>query len=258
MTLFALKKFFLDTWDNLMSHLLLNLVTLLILSAGFLIPGALRLEGWASLAFTVPSVLIALVWHAVLAGYAADLADYGGVRRDRLWTHLGRNLGDYLVVSLAMLMVIFGFVFSVPYYLNAFEGWLGWLASGVVMAVLVILLLALPFYLPLRHRTEGSRAQCFGRAFRLVWDNPLFALFWFVFGLVILLASTFLIFLVPGVLGFSLWYETGLRLRLLGYDYAEAHPGTRWHKMPWRQILADEKRQLGSRNFKTMFMPWKD
>jgi hypothetical protein len=80
---------------------------------------------------------------------------------------------------------------------------------------------------------------------------------------VVLVLSMFLAFLFPGPGGILLFLDEALRLRLLKYDWLEANPAAdpaqaRKRKIPWDEILIDERERTGTRSFKSFIFPWKD
>jgi len=49
-----------------------------------------------------------------------------------------------------------------------------------------------------------------------------------------------------------------VRLRLLKYDWLEAHPDANRKKIPWDELLIEEREKTGTRTLKNLIFPWKD
>jgi hypothetical protein len=65
-----------------------------------------------------------------------------------------------------------------------------------------------------------------------------------------------------------LYLDEALRLRLLKYDWLETRTaeqggdlfkkGWKQVKIPWEELLAEEKDKTGKRSLKSFFFPWKE
>ena len=96
------------------------------------------------------------------------------------------------------------------------------------------------------------------KIFLIFFDNTFFSLGVFIGSVVILAASSFTAFMLPGVGTIVLWVNAALKLRLYKYDYLEAHPEANRKKIPWDALLIDEKERVGKRTLRGMIFPWKE
>ena len=83
-----------------------------------------------------------------------------------------------------------------------------------------------------------------------------------LYTIVLLTASTVLVFLMPSFTGITLAQINALRLRLYKYDWIEQHPELTSRKdqknIPWKALLQQDKETLGPRNIRSFIFPWKD
>jgi hypothetical protein len=75
--------------------------------------------------------------------------------------------------------------------------------------------------------------------------------------LILIIISALTAFLIPGPAGILLYLDEALRLRLLKYDWLEAHPDE-GRRIPWDALLIDEREKTGTRSFRNFIFPWKD
>jgi hypothetical protein len=77
-------------------------------------------------------------------------------------------------------------------------------------------------------------------------------------GVFIMLVSFVTAFLVPGITGLAIWYQSALRLRMYKYDYLEEHPDTPKREIPWDALIYDDRERVGKRTLRGMIFPWKE
>jgi hypothetical protein len=121
-----------------------------------------------------------------------------------------------------------------------------------------MLLLALQYYIPIRSRLGGGFKKNIKKSFLIFLDNPGFSLFLFLYNLVGLALSFFLVGLLPGFAGVALAMDGALRLRLYKYDWLETHPEANRKELPWEELIAEDRELVGKRTLKGMFFPWKE
>ena len=91
----------------------------------------------------------------------------------------------------------------------------------------------------------------------LFLDNPGLFLFATVTNAALLGLSFFLAFLLPGPGTALLFLDEALRLRLLKYEWLKAHPEADRRKIPWDDILVEERERTGTRSLQRLIFPWK-
>ncbi len=255
MTGFFIKKAFFDGWDHLWGLVALNLGSLALLSAFVLVPSALGIPGgwlWAVLGF-----LALAAYHLVCSAALREAAEYRNLSvrafRDALREHGAAGLAFGAV--LALLGVLF--LTAVPFYLSR-GGILAWFAAGTLFWCSLILLLALQWFPAVRALLPGPLRSSVRKCFLLLADNLGFSVFLFLYTLAGLVLSVFSAFLAPGIAGAALGTVDALRLLLKKYDWLEAHPGTDRRRIPWEDLLEEERELIGKRTLKGMIFPWKE
>jgi hypothetical protein len=254
---FFVKKAFFDGWDNLLSLIVVNLGFLLVLALGILLPSLLGLPGWAAVALGLLALAALSVWYAAAVFAMREVADFKSFRLREAWAMV--RLGLVPGLQTAAALVIGALVVSVglPFYLRS-GGILGALAAGLIFWCSLIAALALQYYVPLRARLGGGLRKNLRKSFLMFFDNPGFSVFLFLYSAVTLGLSFFLAFLAPGFASVALEQDVALRLRLLKYDWIEAHPGAKRGDIPWDELLTEDRELVGKRTLKGMFFPWKE
>ena len=107
-------------------------------------------------------------------------------------------------------------------------------------------------------RSGGGLRKNLRKSFYLMMDNPLFSLFLLVYNAIVLLVSMFLSFLIPGPAALALNLNVAVKLRLYKYDWLEANPDSKGKKIPWFELLEEDRERVGKRTLKGMIFPWKD
>jgi hypothetical protein len=135
---------------------------------------------------------------------------------------------------------------------------LGIFVAALSFWALIFGVLALQFFLPLRSRMGGGVRKLAKKSFLILIDNTGFALVTALYMLLLSALSLFFVFLIPGPAGMLFVLDESLRLRLLKYDYLEAHPDADRRKLPWNDILEEEREKTGTRSLRNLIFPWKD
>jgi hypothetical protein len=254
---FFIKKAFFDGWDHLFSLILLNLGYVLALSIGLVLPGSLGFPGWASTVLGILSLAAGAVWWSASVFAMQSVADFGSFHARDIVKHLRQGLAPGLQIGAALVIGWYLLSVGLPFYLSL-GGILGALAAGVIFWCFIIVSLALQYYIPLRARLGGGLRKNLRKSFVMFFDNPGFSIFLFLYGAVTLALSLLLAFLLPGFAGLALAQDVALRLRLYKYDWLEANPEANRRKVPWDELLEEDRELVGKRTLKGMFFPWKE
>jgi protein-S-isoprenylcysteine O-methyltransferase Ste14 len=254
---FFIHKAFFDGWDNLFKLAALNVGFLLVSGVFILGPDIVG----ASLPFILLGFLLTIaatgIWWSACVHALSKVADY----QDPGMQDFRRALRDGLVPGLqfsamaAVLVIILAVAF--PFYLGRSDV-LSIVALGVIFWSTLGAMLTLQYFLPLQARLGGGFRKNLRKSFYLMMDNPLFSLFLLVYNALVLAISMFLAFLVPGPAALALNLNVAVKLRLYKYDWLEANPESRGRKIPWLELLAEDKERVGKRTLKGMIFPWKD
>jgi len=254
---FFLRKAFFDGWDNLFALVLLNIGFVLILALGVLAPGIAAVPDWLGAAIALIALAAFGVWWSTCVFALNAVADFGPLRLADVAAALGKAWVPGLQLAAIGGAAAFALAVGIPFYLSR-GGFLGVFAAGLLFWCAVIIALALQYYVPLRARLGGGLRKNLRKCFILLVDNPLFSLFLFVYNAVSLALSALLALLLPGFAGTALASDVALRLRMYKYDWIEAHPGADKRKIPWDELLGEDRELVGKRTLRGMFFPWKE
>lgn len=254
---FLIKKSFYNLWDNLLKLGLLNLAFALSVAAILLIPPAAGYAAPATVAALAAAGLWACVFLAAATRLVGPVSDHGslviGAAPAALKASYKRGLSMAILAALWLAVA----TLALPFYAGM-GTLLGTFAGAAVFWVLVLSALALQFYASASARLHGNPIKIAKKCFLIFFDNPLFAIGTALYGLLLAALSLFLVFLFPGPVGLALYADEALRLRLLKYDYLEAHPEADRRRIPWEEILAEERELVGNRSLKSLIFPWKE
>ena len=258
MLTFFIKKAFFDGWDNLLPLVLVNLGLLPLLSP-LLAAGIPGLPAVLGIGLALLVWFACFWWYAVAALVTLRWSDFGSFSFGDLPGALKKAIVPGLQMGALVAAPALALVFGLPFYLS--RGLFGALAAGVLLWGSLAWFLGLQFYFPLRFRLGGGFRKNFRKCFVLLFDNPGFSLFLFVWNGLTLLLSTFLAFLAPGIAGLALAQNDAMRLRLLKYDWLEKEggagsPGRK--TIPWKELLEEENELVGKRTLRGMIFPWKE
>lgn len=257
---FFIKKAFFDGWDNLIGLVVHNLVYLLML---FGLYGAFTLfasEGGLLLGLGA-MILLSAAYSLYSSAVAWQTYLYSDYKREgfkglkegfaRLWRH-----GVFhFVVNTLLCMILF---FTMPMYLQQNSA-VGFFLGLILFWTYVIVSLALQYFFPLACRMPGDRPlKTFRKCFIILVDNLGTSLFLALFSAVSFVFTVVLVGLVPSISGILLNRQVALKLLLLKYDYLEENPDADRKKIPWEELLFDEREKVGHRSLKNMIFPWKD
>jgi len=260
MVFFYLKKNFCDGWDNLLSLLLPNLFMLLIVVGTYFLTGYV-IESIPFLGVIIPAIGFLAVTVALFAfgSCAAKIANFKSVTFKEYLAEIKNVWKDGLLFGLLIgFLGVFAF-FSIPFYFA--QGTIfGFFLAAVLFWFLLICILALQYFLPLRSLMNNDFKKCLKKSFILFFDNPGFSIFLLFYTIILLVLSCVLFFMIPGFTGLLLAQTNALRLRLYKYDWYEAHPDLtpkeRKH-VPWDELIAEDYDTLGPRSLKSFIFPWK-
>jgi hypothetical protein len=254
---FLIKKTFFDLWDNLFRAALINLGFIASAAIPVFIPPLFEGLPLAGLFFLCAGVVWCFIYLAAAALSLKAVSDYGSFGFADFFRNLKTAWPAGLVTALFVLAAGLLITQVIPFYF-ALNSLIGLLLSAIIFWTLVVGILALQFFLPIRSRLDKRIPKAIKKCFLIFFDNPLFCIFSFIHNLVLLALSFFLALLFPGPAGILLYLDEALRLRLLKYDWLELHPDENRRKIPWEVILIEEQEKTGTRSFKNFIFPWKD
>jgi uncharacterized membrane protein YesL len=254
---FLLKKTFFDIWDNLFRVALLNIGFLASVAVPAVLPAVFASVPPLAIAVMVLGVLWCFVYLAASAQVLKSISDYGSFG----FGDFSAALRDMWIPGLALglIALLLGLFAStaLPFYFKM-KSPLGIFAAALVFWSLVVIALAFQYFLAVRARLDRDLRKVVKKSFIIFFDNPGLSLFAALHNAVLLVLSAFLAFLMPGPAGILLFLDEALRLRLMKYDYLEANPDADRRKIPWDELLVEEREKTGTRSLRNFIFPWKD
>jgi len=243
---FLVKKWFFDLWDNFLPAILVNLGFVLVLSVPVLLPPVFKALG----------VILVTIYLGGVYTAASEFTDYRSITFAVFWSGIRENLLTATIFGVIVVLHIVLLSVAVPFY-SSLGNWLGLVALAVLFWISVSWILAAQFILPVRTRLNRENRAVFRKSFILLFDNPGFSIGIFLGAIIIFALSIFTAFLLPGITGIAIWYQTALKLRLYKYDFLEENPDER-KAIPWDGLLYDDRERVGTRTLRGMIFPWKE
>lgn len=258
---FFIRKNFFDGWDHLLSLVFPNLLIFgLVVASYFLASLAANV---ASLAFLV---VLVLGWCSVsiacfaFGPCAAEIASFKSVTfKDWLGNFPSAWKDGLLFGLITFLLPLLGTI-TIPFYLQM-EGMVGLFLAALVFWFIFVCALSLQWFLPIRSLMGNDFKKCLKKSFIIFFDNPLFSLFMFIYTIFLVILSVALFMTVPGFCGVVLAQTNALRLRLYKYDWLEEHPEAtpaEKKRIPWKELVAEDRENIGPRTLKNFIFPWKE
>jgi uncharacterized membrane protein YesL len=257
MILFLIKKTFFDMWDNLLSIVLLNAGFLLVVAGGVYLPSLLSFHWIGALIGLIAAIEMICLYIGAIALMTRDIANYQSPEFNKFF----RYLKESWKVSCAFGLVIIAQVLIITFVMNFYLGLkniVGLAIASLLFWVSLTWWLASQYYFPILGQLDQDLKKIFRKCFVLFFDNTLFTLGLTLGAIVIIVLSSFVVFLLPGVGTLLLWHQVGLKLRLYKYDYLEQHPEARGKPIPWAALLANDRERVGPRTLRGMIFPWKE
>jgi len=257
---FLIRKTFYDLWDNLFRIILINLGFIAVTAIPAFLPklAALFISSTAlEVGLLALGVIICSIYLSAAAYSLKIISDYGSfgfkdffIGFKTAWSP-GLVMGFFIIILFLMIRVV------IPYYLSI-ESIVGLLLGMIVLWAVVFAVLSFQFYFTVCARLSADLKKAFKKCMLISLDNTGLAVFIFLHNIVGLVLSVILGFLFTGPAGALLYLDEALRLRLLKYDWLEANPGADRKKIPWDELLIEEREKTGVRSIKNLIFPWKD
>lgn len=255
---FFIKKAFFDGWDNLITLVGYNLGFLLVLLAAYGAIEAMAVSAVLGIVLLiVVSGLNSLYLGTVsfltksLAWYQKPSFSEKKIAFSDSWRH---SLFHWLVNTLVLVILFF----VIPFYMS-YQTLVMFAIAVVLFWVALALMLSLMYYFPLAAQILKDRPmKTFKKALLVVGDNMGFSIFFGIYTLFNTALTVVFATIIPGAAGISLSGQVAMKLLMFKYDYLEQHPDTPKRKVPWEELLFDERERVGKRSFKGMIFPWKE
>lgn len=257
MFFFLMKKAFFDGWDNLETIFITNFI-FFIVSIALVWSTFIFLESSSPMFFVL--LPMASIFVIMLLGVVSALMSALASYRRVFWTDVPRLFKETwkqcLVFGIAMVSFIIISLLGIIYYAKL-KSLLGLIASMLTFWIVIGAYLTSIWYFPARNYLQGNFRKLLKKCVLLVIDNFLLSLYLgFVMIPLSLIAWPITAFVVFGPSGIHLYLNCTLRLLLYKYDWLKKNPDAK--KVPWHEILVDEKKRIGKRTIEGMIFPWKE
>jgi len=254
---FFIKKAFFDGWDNLYWLAALNGVFLLVLLLFFVVPVALGAPTWLIIALVAIALVVLSVWDVAVTDAMYSIADSKSIHFSDIKAAFLRSLKLGLIMGGLNLPFAAALAVALPFYLSQKAMW-GVFAGGVLFWTMILAILILQYVPAIFARDGGTARQAFKTALYLFVDNPGFSIFLLIWRVFTFAISVLTMLLAPGPAGSALASAVAVRLRMKKYRYLKENPEASRRRIPWDELLSEEKELVGKRTLKGMIFPWKE
>jgi len=257
---FLLRKTLYDLWDNMFRIVVLNLgffICTSLLLLPFLLPKVFDTDVFA-IVLGILGTLISCVYLAAVAFTIKSISDYGSFTFKDFFKNFKVAWPAGIAMFLFILLLFYLISVVLPSYFIMEPQIVGLPLFGIILWLIVFCLLSFQYYFAVYVRLGGKIIKSFKKCMIISVDNTGMSIFLFINNIVAMLVSFPFMFMFPGPAGVLLYLDEAIRLRILKYDWLEANPGANRRKIPWDELLIEERDKTGTRSFKNFIFPWKD
>ena len=259
---FFLKKNFYDGWDNFLFLAFFNIITLVLLLGTWYIVSLSSVIPILSMALLVVCSCVILIPLFSVSDACASIADYKSITIKVVFNNFKKVYKIAIIFGLFASLLVFAITIGIPFYFNMHSqsGSIVWLICGALLLwFVVITVFAMQWFMPLCSQLGGGFRKNLKKSYILLFDNILFSIFLGIYTLILLVFSTLLVLIAPGIAGIILAHNNALRLRMYKYDWLEENPDQAnvKRRIPWDELIAEDKETVGVRNLKSFIFPWK-
>lgn len=270
---FIIKKSFCDDWDNLLSVVIVNLISvtiglLLLLLCANITPVIKDLDENTLVPFfiMIGALLIGSIFISIInfafGELAAEIANFNGIRLVDFFKAIPGVLKDAVLYGIMIAVMIIISLFCLDFYFLKMQSLAGFFIGSLFLWVDLFLILSLQWFVPIRSLMKNDFKKCFKKCLLIFFDNTGFSILMAIHNLVLIAASVFLVGFFPSFAGIMIAKTNALRLRLYKYDYLEEHPELQTKaersKIPWDELIYDDVEALGPRKLRSFLFPWKE
>lgn len=258
---FFIKKNFFDGWDNLLSLVFPNLLIFALVVGGYFVADVAL-----NLSLLLSMLVLGIFWCgtsiAIFAfgSCAAEIANFKSVTFKDWLRNFPSVWKDGLIFGLITGVLTTLGAITIPFYLQM-EGMVGLFLAALVFWFLLVCVLAFQWVLPIQSIMNNDLKKSIKKSFIIFFDNPGFSLFMFLYTIFLVVLSIALFMIAPSFCGIVLAHTNGLRLRLYKYDWLETHPDAspaEKKHIPWKELVAEDRDNVGPRTLKNFIFPWKE
>ena len=260
---FLLKKNFCDGWDNLLSVIITNVIFLFV-GLGLVALNAVFAKAENDLLLVLGFIISFIIVSIVIFAYgdtAAAIADFRGIHYADFFKAIPGVLKDASLFGIMCAAIVIVSGYSTRYYFKQ-QTMLSFMMGAAICWIDLFILLSLQWFVPLRSNMHNNFRKCLRKCFIVFFDNTGFSILTALYTLVLLILSVLFVGFLPSVAGIEIAKANALRIRLYKYDYLEEHPELKTKRersrIPWEELIYDDREALGPRKLRSFLFPWKD
>ncbi|MBR5400271.1 MAG: hypothetical protein IK102_00555 [Treponema sp.] len=269
---FLLKKNFCDGWDNLLSVVIVN-VLFLISMVGIVMFSAFITSRFADslsdLTFyliqagiLLLGIFILMIFSLSYGEMSVKIANFENARVVDFFINIPKVLLDAFLFAVLIVFIAFISFYSITFYIAKQDSIFSLFVGALIFWIDIFVVLALQWFVPIRCTFHNKFFKCIKKCFLIFMDNTGFSLFMAFYNLLLIALSILPIGFFPSVAGVAISKQNAFRIRMYKYDYLEEHPelktpGER-RKIPWEELIFEDRETLGPRKLRSFLFPWKD
>ena len=272
---FLFKKNFCDGWDNLFSVVvtnvmfLLSMVGIILLSSFTTQKLSVNPTDTTDLVFYILQsailflgVFIFNIFDFAYGELAYKIANFEGIHFYDFFKKIPGVLFDAFRFSLLIVIIVFVSAYSINFYLIQQQTLIGIFLGALLFWLDITVALAFQWFVPIRSTFHNKFGKCLKKCFIIFMDNTGFSIIMALYNLLLLVLSILPIGFFPSVAGISISKHNAFRLRMYKYDYLEDHPELKTvkerRKIPWEELIYEDRECLGPRKLRSFLFPWKE
>lgn len=257
MILFFIKKVFFDTWDNLLTIVVFNIGFSIIIAGSSYIAFLFEPAGFGYFSTVIIAIFIFNFYGAAVSAFMSELIRGKRPEFKQLPLLVKKYWKSAAAISAVSTFQIASLIIGFPFYFSV-GGLAGLVGLVTLFWISVLWWVSVQYFLPVASQLEPKIKKQFKKSFILLLDNTSFSIFLGFYTIFTLGLSFFTALLIPGITVVLLAHQVALKLRLYKYDYLEENNNVNRRKIPWAELLYEEKERIGTRTIKGMIFPWKE
>jgi len=257
MILFFIKKVFFDAWDNLITIVLFNIGFTAIIAGFSYLAFLFEPAGIGYFSTVITGVVVFNIYAAAVSAYMNELLQNSSPEIKQFPVFIKKHWKTASVISVISIFQIAAVFIGFPFYFQI-GGLPGLIGLVTLFWITILWWIAVQYFFPAATQLEANIKKQIKKSFILLLDNTFFSIFLGLYTVTLLGISFFTALLIPGITVILLAHQSALKLRLYKYDYLEANPEASRKKIPWSELLFEEKERIGTRTIKGMIFPWKE
>ena len=269
---FLFKKNFCDGWDNLFSVVVINVLFLISMVGVILLSSFVTQhlnENTTDMAFYLIQtgilfigIFIFNIIDFAFGELSQKIANFEGIHLLDFFKRIPGVLLDAFLFSLLIIAIVFISVYSLTFYILQQQTIMGLFVGALLFWIDIIIALSLQWFVPIRSTFHNKFGKCLKKCFIIFMDNTGFSIIMGLYHLLLTALSILPIGFFPSITGLSISKHNAFRLRMYKYDYLEEHPELTTakdrKKIPWEELIYDDREALGPRKLRSFLFPWKE